>query len=151
MILNTLSPIYVTLHWYVSVWAIPVASWSEVQALIAHTLDRKFESRLRHGCLTLSFYVMLSCAGRGLAMSWSLIQGILSYVEIDWGTKKKNQQQQKEAKVRNWTTESNEEEEAVLVPKSKWCNNTYFLNSCKNLDKHWHLYCCENLKSHITL
>jgi hypothetical protein len=29
--------------------------------------DRGFESRLSHGCLSASFYVMLSCVGRGLA------------------------------------------------------------------------------------
>jgi hypothetical protein len=37
--------------------------------LIARTLDRGFESRLRHGCLSSSFYVVLSCVGRGLATS----------------------------------------------------------------------------------
>jgi hypothetical protein len=29
--------------------------------------DRGFESRLRHGCLSASFCVVLSCVGRGLA------------------------------------------------------------------------------------
>jgi hypothetical protein len=47
----------------------PVATWSEVQALIARTVDRGFESRLRHGCLSSSFYVVLFCVGRGLATS----------------------------------------------------------------------------------
>jgi hypothetical protein len=54
----------------VSIWhADPVAMQSEAQALIARTLDRGFESHLRHGCLSSSFYVVLSCAGRGLATS----------------------------------------------------------------------------------
>jgi hypothetical protein len=47
----------------------PVAVWSEVQALIACTMDRGFESHSRHGCLSSSFYVVLSCVGRGLATS----------------------------------------------------------------------------------
>jgi hypothetical protein len=47
----------------------PVATRSEVQALIAHPLDRRFKSRLSIGCLSSSFYVVLSCVGRGLAMS----------------------------------------------------------------------------------
>jgi hypothetical protein len=47
----------------------PVAAWSEVQALIARTLDHTYESHLGHGCLTLSFYVVLSCVGRGLVTS----------------------------------------------------------------------------------
>jgi hypothetical protein len=34
----------------------PVGSW-----------DRGFESRSRHGCLSASFCVVLSCVGRGLA------------------------------------------------------------------------------------
>jgi hypothetical protein len=50
-------------------YADPVAARSEPQALIARTLDRGFESRLRHGCLPSSFYVVLSCVGRGLATS----------------------------------------------------------------------------------
>jgi hypothetical protein len=56
---------------------------SEARALIARTLDRGFESRLRHGCLSSSFYAVLSCVGRGFATSWSLVQGVLPYVEID--------------------------------------------------------------------
>jgi hypothetical protein len=58
------------------------------RALIARTLDRKFESRLRHGCLSSSFYVGLSCVGRGLATGWSLVKEVLPYVEIDEGAKK---------------------------------------------------------------
>jgi hypothetical protein len=42
--------------------------------------DRGFESRLRHGCLSASFCVVLSCVGRGLATGWSLVRGVLSYV-----------------------------------------------------------------------
>jgi hypothetical protein len=41
--------------------------------------DREFESRLRHGCLSASFCVVLSCVGRGLATGWSLVQGVLLY------------------------------------------------------------------------
>jgi hypothetical protein len=48
-------------------FADPLAARSEAQALIARTLDCGFESRLRHGCLSASFYVVLSCVGRGLA------------------------------------------------------------------------------------
>jgi hypothetical protein len=40
---------------------------AEAWALIALTLVRGFKSRLRHGCLFLSLYVVLSCVGRGLA------------------------------------------------------------------------------------
>jgi hypothetical protein len=36
------------------------------RALIARTLDRGFESRLRHGCLSSSVFVVLSCVGTGL-------------------------------------------------------------------------------------
>jgi hypothetical protein len=43
----------------------PLAGRSEVRALIARTLDRGFESRLRYGCLSSSSYVVLSCVGRG--------------------------------------------------------------------------------------
>jgi hypothetical protein len=39
-------------------FADPVAARSEVRALIARTLDREFESRLRHGSLSSS---MLCC------------------------------------------------------------------------------------------
>jgi hypothetical protein len=42
--------------------------------------DRGLESRLRHGCLSASFCVVLSCVGRGLATGWSLVQGVLPYV-----------------------------------------------------------------------
>jgi hypothetical protein len=47
----------------------PVAARSEARALSAPTLDHGFESRLRHGCLSASFCVVLSCVGRGLATS----------------------------------------------------------------------------------
>jgi hypothetical protein len=47
----------------------PVAARSETWALSTRTLDRGFESRLRHGCLSSSVYVVLSCVGRGLATS----------------------------------------------------------------------------------
>jgi hypothetical protein len=47
------------------------------------TLDRGFESRLGYWCLSLYLYVVLSCVGRGLATSWSLVQVILPYVETD--------------------------------------------------------------------
>jgi hypothetical protein len=43
--------------------------------------DRGVESRSRHGCLSL-VCVVLSCVGRGLATGWSLVQGVLPYVEI---------------------------------------------------------------------
>jgi hypothetical protein len=46
-----------------------VAARSEARALSARTLDRRFESHLRHRCLSLSLYVVLSCVGRGLATS----------------------------------------------------------------------------------
>jgi hypothetical protein len=46
-----------------------VATSSEVPALIDCTLDHGFESHLGHGCLSLSFYVVLSCVGRGLVTS----------------------------------------------------------------------------------
>jgi hypothetical protein len=47
----------------------PVAARSEARTLIARTLDRGFESRLKHECLSSYFYVVLSCVGRGLATS----------------------------------------------------------------------------------
>jgi hypothetical protein len=50
-------------------FADPVAARSEARALIARTLDRGFKSYLKHGCLSLSFCVVLSCVGRGLATS----------------------------------------------------------------------------------
>jgi hypothetical protein len=65
-----------------------MAERSEARALIARTLDREFESRLRHGYLSLSFYVVLPCVGRGLATSWSLVRGVQLYVKVDYGTKK---------------------------------------------------------------
>jgi hypothetical protein len=61
----------------------PVAARSEARALIARTLDRGFESRLKYGCLSSSFCVLLSCVGRDLATGWSLAQGVLPSVEID--------------------------------------------------------------------
>jgi hypothetical protein len=45
--------------------------------------DRGFESRSRHGYLSASFCVVLSCVGRGLAMGWSLVQGVLQYVGFE--------------------------------------------------------------------
>jgi hypothetical protein len=46
------------------------AARSEARALIGRTLDdRGFESRLRHGCLSWSFHVVLFCVGRDLATS----------------------------------------------------------------------------------
>jgi hypothetical protein len=51
---------------YILIFANPVAARSEARDLIARTLDRGFESRLRHGCLSASFCVVLSCVGRGL-------------------------------------------------------------------------------------
>jgi hypothetical protein len=38
--------------------------------------NRGVESRSRHGCLSASFCVVLSCVGRGLATGWSLVQGV---------------------------------------------------------------------------
>jgi hypothetical protein len=58
----------------------PVAARSEARSLSARTLDRGFESRLRHGCLSSSVYVVLFCVGRGHATSWSLVQGVLPSV-----------------------------------------------------------------------
>jgi hypothetical protein len=43
-----------------------MAARSEARALIARTLDHGFEFRLKYGCLSSSFYAVLSCAGRGL-------------------------------------------------------------------------------------
>jgi hypothetical protein len=31
--------------------------------------------------LSSSLYIVLSCVGRGLATSWSLVQGVLPYVD----------------------------------------------------------------------
>jgi hypothetical protein len=59
----------------------PVAARSEARALSARTLDSGFESLLRHSCLPSSLYVVLSCTGRGLATSPSLVQGILPSVD----------------------------------------------------------------------
>jgi hypothetical protein len=42
--------------------------------------DHGFESRSRYECLSSSFCVVLSCVGRGLATGWSLVQGVLPYV-----------------------------------------------------------------------
>jgi hypothetical protein len=72
-----------------------VAAQSEARALIARTLDRGFESRLRHRCLSLYFYVVLSCVGKGLATGWSLVQGVLPYVET-------REPKNEEAKVQNY-------------------------------------------------
>jgi hypothetical protein len=69
------------LNTLISLNANPVAVRSEARALSDRTLDCGFESRLRHGCLSSSVYVVLSCAGKGLATSLSLVQGVLSYVD----------------------------------------------------------------------
>jgi hypothetical protein len=50
-------------------FANPVAARSEAWVLSARTLERVFESRLGHGYLFLSFSVVLSSAGTGLATS----------------------------------------------------------------------------------
>jgi hypothetical protein len=42
--------------------------------------DRGFESRSRHGCLSASFSVVLSCVGRGLTTGSSFVQGVLPSV-----------------------------------------------------------------------
>jgi hypothetical protein len=47
----------------------PVAARSETRTFSARTLDRGFESRLRHGFLSSSVYAVLSCVGKGLATS----------------------------------------------------------------------------------
>jgi hypothetical protein len=52
----------------------PVAARSEARVFSVCTLERGFESRLRHGCLSSSVYVVLSCVGRG-------VQGALPYVD----------------------------------------------------------------------
>jgi hypothetical protein len=57
-----------------------VAARSEARALSARTLDRAFESRLRHGCLSSSVYAVLSCVG-SLATNLSLVQGVLPSVD----------------------------------------------------------------------
>jgi hypothetical protein len=44
---------------------VPVAAQSEALGWSLERLNRGFESRLRHGCLSSSFCVMLSCVGRG--------------------------------------------------------------------------------------
>jgi hypothetical protein len=64
----------------ININADPVAARSEARALIARTLNRGFESRLSHGSLSSSVFVVLSCVDRGLATSWSLVQGVLPYV-----------------------------------------------------------------------
>jgi hypothetical protein len=46
----------------------PVAARSEARAFSPRTLNRGFESRLRHGCLSSSFCVVLFFVGRGLTM-----------------------------------------------------------------------------------
>jgi hypothetical protein len=58
--------LYASLYLFIHLCADPVASRCKPRALSARTLGRGFESRLRHGCLSL-VYVVLSCAGRGLA------------------------------------------------------------------------------------
>jgi hypothetical protein len=44
-------------------------------------LERSVESRVGHECLYSSLCVVLSCVVRGLAASWSLVQGVLPYVD----------------------------------------------------------------------
>jgi hypothetical protein len=61
-------------------FADPVARY-DARALSSRILDRGFESPLGHGCLSSSVFVVLSCVGRDLATSWSLVQGVLPYVD----------------------------------------------------------------------
>jgi hypothetical protein len=49
---------------------------------IAWCWGRGFRSCIRHGFLSLSFCVVLSCVGTGLASGWSPVQGDLLIVEI---------------------------------------------------------------------
>jgi hypothetical protein len=39
--------------------------------------DRGFESRSRHGCVSVFFCVVLSCVGSGLEMGTSPVEGVL--------------------------------------------------------------------------
>jgi hypothetical protein len=51
--------------------------------------DRGFESHTRHGCLICVFILcFVLCLGRGLATSWSLVQGVLPSVK--WSKWKNN-------------------------------------------------------------
>jgi hypothetical protein len=59
---------------------------SKAWALSVRTRDREFESRIGHGCLSF-VYVVLSCVGRGLAMSLSLNQEFNHKSKTDYGTK----------------------------------------------------------------
>jgi hypothetical protein len=54
---------------------------TEAWALSARVLDRGFESRLRRDSLSFVFLCVLSCVRTGLVMGWSLVQGVLPYVE----------------------------------------------------------------------
>jgi hypothetical protein len=58
----------------------PVDVRSEAWALSARTLDRGFKCRLGMDVCPWPFCVVLSSAGRGLATSWSLVQGVLPFV-----------------------------------------------------------------------
>jgi hypothetical protein len=52
--------------------------------------------------LSSSFYVVLFCVGRGLATSWSLVQGVLPCVETDKGTKKNKSRRRSKTGLLNW-------------------------------------------------
>jgi hypothetical protein len=49
--------------------------------------DRGVESHTRHGCLACVGVCVVLCLGRGLATSWSLVQGVLPSVKWSWNWK----------------------------------------------------------------
>jgi hypothetical protein len=67
--------------------------------------DRGFESRSRHGCLSLSFCAVLSCVGTGLASGWPpSSEWVLPIVEL----------------IHNFKSNSELEQVQVLIRKTWW-------------------------------
>jgi hypothetical protein len=48
---------------------VPIATRSKARTVFDRSkhCDHRFESHSRHGCVSASFFVVLSCVGRGLA------------------------------------------------------------------------------------
>jgi len=83
--------------------------------------DHKYKCHLKHGCISMFFCAMLSCAGTALVMGWSLIQVVLSKCQKRFTVSEVNSGSEQERVPNLWNVQH------LFNLQSLWASNTLYL------------------------